>query len=185
VKRFVLPVVVILSASSTAAADGVFFELGAPRTSFDGDLPRHIRTDQSLPFDGGHFGLGLRSGNWSVEATAFGSDVLTVDGGHEAHVLGLGGNLRRFVPLTRRVELFARAGVDHAILTGPAATPLMDYRGVGVHAGAGGSIAFFIDDARLALTFELFRHQMWLEGAGKDIDGGATACVLGLELAMR
>jgi hypothetical protein len=178
-----LPVLVILLASTPAAADGVFFGVQMSGTTLHGDLPRHVTRDSVAGMDGGFFVLGLRHGDWGLEALVGGHDLLTVHGGHEAHLWSIGPALRRYVPVTRHVELTLRAGIGRSALVGPVDSPLVQYDGVGAHASAGISVFTYFDGARLAVTAELMRHDVWLEGDGKDIDGSITGVLIGLTLS--
>jgi hypothetical protein len=130
-----LATIVVLALGQPARADGGYIGFGFGGARLGGDLDRSFDTDREI---GGRIIGGLRWGDTALEVSFFGTDLHPADGGSgtSGSTLCLGVGLKQYVPLTERVSIYGRAGLDYTWLVGVGGGG-PDYRGRGYDLGTG------------------------------------------------
>ncbi len=167
---------------ANAHADSWLFGMAAgPSARPSGDLDVHLKANTVAA---GRFFGGLRLGNWSFEAAVFGSDLTSRNGDHKRTHIAIGGDVRRFMPVARRTELFVRFGLDYNTLGGKPQTELSGFGGPGVHYGAGVQTSFGVSGGAVKLYVELGQQRLRLHKTGfKSLDGAFTTMTFGIVLS--
>jgi hypothetical protein len=178
-------VIALLGMPGLAAAGGPVAETKLSRTVTGAELGAHVMPVESG--DGGLLAFGWSVGDWQALLAVMGHDVVTVNGGAADDLAMFGVDLRNHQPLTSRLDLSLRGGLFGAALYGARDTPLEDYRGQGLRAGAGVRVrTVTCQGATLNVTAEVVRNQLWLSNdSGKDLRDHATSALIGLEYTAR
>ena len=129
--RLVVLTCLLLAASSTARADGIYITEAIGGTDVKGELSQY--TDSAFRI---RVAIGARFADWAVEgwgAADIGTDT-RADGGYVASSLGeYGLDLKRLFPVTRHIDVYLRGSMSHAVSD----YALRGYGGRGLGVGAG------------------------------------------------
>lgn len=110
-----MAIVATVTLARPARADGVYVGVGIGGARLGGDLDRLFATDGEV---GGRFIGGLRFDDTALEMSFFGTDLHDADGGaHGAYsTFSLAIGIKQYVPLTDRIAVYGRVGIDHTWL---------------------------------------------------------------------
>jgi hypothetical protein len=140
-KRVLPGILLAIALASPARADGLYFTEAVGGTSLGGELAGYI-DDGEGGFQA-HVGLGMRTGNWAIEAFVTGGELgssVATDYGYDASAFSFtyaGVDVRRIVPVGRHVEMYVRAGLNSMTLERNVSVGSSEWTGRGIDYGAG------------------------------------------------
>ena len=205
--RFLPPLLVVwfyltVVAAASGRADGLYFTEQFGVSAVGGELGRFFHGGFSL-----HLGFGAHVDGWALEADL---DLNELDGrglfagaGYDAVSWGAG--VRRLVPISPWMRLYARAGVEYTEISRSSwdGDGLGDeYGGRGLDLGAGAMVSgqiplvgflfaplFFTDigpKVSAGAWFDVGQRHLWLrKHRASDLDGFAHTWLLGFSLGGR
>lgn len=170
-----------------ARGDGYFLGVGV-----GGDARLGAELAEQFTAEGeasGRIVLGKRMGPWAVEGAFFGTDVRSRYSDVPYSTLSLGLDLRYFLPLTSRLELYVRAGLNKTWLkTWLAAAPDSSgrasdagYEGRGLDYGTGLQYAWRPGKLQFSIWLDFNKQFVRLHDAGRpSLDGELEMVTFGV-----